>query len=419
MRLHPISVDAATCERIATDAAMLYRRIGGVEYCWSKSVVELTDAEIDLVRTATGELYRLWLAAVGHVIDGRRFDLLPALPGWMVDHVVASWDAADELPSMLWRFDLALVVDDAGTVCGVKALEANAQTPTSFPESTAWQWGLVQAAMPGAQQWNAGYERMVEAWAERRPYLEPDDDGGITVHFAWSNGDVVGEDFGNVANHAAAAEEAGLRAVLVAIEEVELWDSSNQQVVDFAAATAAGTRYVVEGRPVRNLAMLYAWEHAMTEPGGRLLIEHMTRRDLVVLEPLWKLVATSKALLPVLWELFPDHPLLLPAYADGPRDLTDWVRKPVWGREGQNVEIRRGGEVVASADGDYDGSGNIWQAYTPLPALFDASMDRELTFVAGAWVIGDEPAGLGFRGDGLITTNASTFYSHVIAPPAT
>lgn len=59
-------------------------------------------------------------------------------------------------------------------------------------------------------------------------------------------------------------------------------------------------------------------------------------------EPFWKLILGNKALLPLLWSMFPNHPNLLPAYYDKPYDTeTDpdrkWVSKPLYGREGIGV----------------------------------------------------------------------------------
>jgi len=45
------------------------------------------------------------------------------------------------------------------------------------------------------------------------------------------------------------------------------------------------------------------------------------------IEPFWKLIIGNKALLPLLWEMFPNHPNLLPAYYDNPQTMmnsTDW-----------------------------------------------------------------------------------------------
>lgn len=66
------------------------------------------------------------------------------------------------------------------------------------------------------------------------------------------------------------------------------------------------------------------------------------------IEPWWKLILGNKALLPLLWSLYPNHPNLLPAYYDDPRKVLDntgyknevtkknnkWISKPLFGREG-------------------------------------------------------------------------------------
>ena len=57
----------------------------------------------------------------------------------------------------------------------------------------------------------------------------------------------------------------------------------------------------------------------------------------------------NKAMLPLLWSMFPYHPLLLPAYFDNPItqfptkeqnkifENSKWVSKPLFGREGMGV----------------------------------------------------------------------------------
>jgi len=42
-------------------------------------------------------------------------------------------------------------------------------------------------------------------------------------------------------------------------------------------------------------------------------------QNLVLIEPPWKLILSNKAILPLLWEMFPNHPNLVPAYYDSPR----------------------------------------------------------------------------------------------------
>jgi glutathionylspermidine synthase len=82
------------------------------------------------------------------------------------------------------------------------------------------------------------------------------------------------------------------------------------------------------------------------------------------------------------------------------------VKKPLLSREGGNVELYRGGEVFR-ADGDYGEEGFVYQQYSPIPE-FDG---HHATI--GAWIVGDEPAGIGVREDATpITMNTSQFVPH-------
>ena len=88
--------------------------------------------------------------------------------------------------------------------------------------------------------------------------------------------------------------------------------------------------------------------------------------------------------------------------------LTSYVRKPILGREGANVEIVTPGNNFQTA-GPYGAEGFVYQEYAPLPD-FDG-----LYPVLGTWVIDGEAAGMGIReSDTLITDNQSRFVPHVI-----
>ncbi len=131
------------------------------------------------------------------------------------------------------------------------------------------------------------------------------------------------------------------------------------------------------------------------------------------LEPPWKAIISNKAILPLLWEKYPHHPNLLPAYFSDKKHLLDdkkgIVKKPIFSREGANVKIKKEGKVIAESDGDYGEEGYIYQAFHPLPKFGD-----DYT-VIGSWVIGDQAAGLSIREDNtLITKDSSRFIPHII-----
>jgi glutathionylspermidine synthase len=122
------------------------------------------------------------------------------------------------------------------------------------------------------------------------------------------------------------------------------------------------------------------------------------------IEPAWKMILSNKAILPILWDLYPGNcPWLLPAYFE-PGPLTDYVRKPILSREGANIDLVRSGNLVQQTGGEYGTEGHIYQQLFTLPD-FDGKHP-----VLGSWIIGQEPAGMGIReSDNLVTDNLSRF----------
>ena len=101
------------------------------------------------------------------------------------------------------------------------------------------------------------------------------------------------------------------------------------------------------------------------------------------IEPIWKMLWSNKALLAVLWEMYPDHPLLLPASLDLPPKGVPYITKPLLGREGLGVQFYEAGEQPRPT-----GEPIVYQA--------KASMAKAdgVTAVIGSWVIDGVPAGM-------------------------
>ena len=121
-------------------------------------------------------------------------------------------------------------------------------------------------------------------------------------------------------------------------------------------------------------------------------------------------IISNKALLPMLWEMFPNHPNLLAAYfsEDAHPEMEKYVIKPIFSREGANVSIVEQGKVVESVEGPYGEEGTIVQEFYPLPKFGDSYT------LIGSWLINDQPAGIGIREDrALITQDLSRFYPHI------
>lgn len=349
---------------------------------WDESVHYVFDMDEILGLEADVELlHSMCLEAVDHVVTTERFADF-ALPEWSWEHVAASWRRHD--PHVYGRFDLRY--DGSGPA---KLLEYNADTPTTLLEASIVQWYWLKDTHPDDDQWNSLHERLVERWAEIKGLLP-----GSEVHFTWSSGDSTGEDHVTVGYLQETAAEAGLDTVGLTIEDLG-WELELDRFVDLAEA------------PIGAIFKLYPWEWVLGDEFGK----HVARSlpDTLWLEPLWKTLLSNKALLAVLWEMYPGHPNLLPAFLGGPGLLTDYVRKPLLGREGANIDIVAPGHTEVSTGGVYGEEGYVYQLFAPLPE-FDGFRPA-----LGAWIVGDGAAGLGIRETvGLVTDDGAAFVPHRI-----
>ena len=350
-----------------------FHSIDGV-YWDERACYRFTADEIDTLEAATGELHARCLEAVERVVSRGEYERF-RIPAPFHALVERSWRDADA--SLYGRFDLAW--DGRGEP---KMLEYNADTPTALLEASVVQWYWLQDVAPQADQFNSIHEKLIARWRRMRERLP----AAGRVHFTAAADSA--EDQGNLDYLRDTAMQADLDAVAIDVADIG-WD---------------GARFVdVEGRTIGALFKLYPWEWMVREEFG----EHLLRRGLTVVEPAWKMLLSNKAILPVLWEMFPDHPNLLPASFEPGRIASDYVKKPLYSREGANVSIVAGGRTL-EAPGDYGEEGFVWQAYAPL-ARFDGHHA-----VIGSWIVGDEPAGLGMREDETpITRNTSRFVPHL------
>jgi glutathionylspermidine synthase len=160
---------------------------------------------------------------------------------------------------------------------------------------------------------------------------------------------------------------------------------------------------------MRACFKLYPWEWMAREAFAAMLPRAHTRW----LEPAWKMVASNKGILAVLWELYPGHPNLLPAFLE-PGDLRSYARKPLLSREGANVTLVRDGEVIAEGTDDgYGKEGYVWQA------LWEPAVPMPRSLSIGSWLVRGVPAGAGLReSDGPITGNLSRFVPHLVSGDA-
>jgi glutathionylspermidine synthase len=360
---------------------------------WRESVAyELDTAEVEKLAQETKELFDRCMDAIDFVIENNRFAEFD-IPEAFWEPIKQSWDRDD--PTVFGRFDLCF--DSAGPS---KLLEFNADTPTSLIESAVVQWFWLKDLFgDDKDQFNSIHEELIAQWQHirtQRWHLPKDAPLYVASLHDSGDGELLSEDYDNVAYMAETIKAAGFEPRQIFMEEIQ-WDATNEQFVDKT------------GWPIRQIYKLYPWEWMTRENYADNVLAAGQRTQWV--EPLWKLLLSNKQLLVILWELFPGHPNLLPAFnTNVPFGGKMHVRKPKLGREGANVQIvGADGIVVEQADGGYGEEGYVWQEYKPLPSF------EGWNAVIGSWIVGETPCGVDFRETSTkITGDMAFFVPHYI-----
>lgn len=327
--------------------------------------------QVEEIETATEALHQMCLQALKVAIYQDRLGQL-GIPEIFWTAIKASYERNDF--SIYGRFDLAY--DGKSPP---KMLEYNADTPTSLLESAVCQWYWLEDCYAEHDQFNSVHERLVERW-KALPVGEP-------IHVATLKDNE--EDWVCATYMQETITQAGHNSKLIYIEDIG-WNDGMKCFVD------------LENEPIARLFKLYPWEFMMREEFADKILQAPT----IFIEPLWKAVLSCKGLLPLLWELFPDHPNLLPAFFESGK-LTSYAKKPFYSREGANITLVKDDLLIASDDGPYGNEGYIYQGLYLMPTF-------ENKFpVIGSWVVDGKSAGMCIREDiKQITTNMSNFVPH-------
>ncbi|MFU9135401.1 glutathionylspermidine synthase family protein [Erwinia tasmaniensis] len=367
----------------ANEYGFRFHTMHGEPYWCEDAYYQFSLQQIETLEDVTSELHQMCLQVVDKVVNSEQLLTKFRIPEHTWDFVRSSWKTSQ--PSLYSRLDLAW----DGTT-GAKLLENNADTPTSLYEAAFFQWiwleeQLASGVLPaGSDQFNSLQEQLIERFATLHQQH-----GFSWIHFACCRDS--DEDRGTVQYLQDCATEAGLPSEFLFMDEIGLGEKG--QFTD------------LNDQVIGNLFKLYPWEFMLREVFSTKLNDAGVRW----LEPAWKSILSNKALLPMLWKMFPNHPNLLPAYfsEDNVPSMDKYVVKPLFSREGANIRIIENGQEIANVDGPYGEEGTIVQQFHPLPKFGDSYT------LIGSWLVNDRPAGIGLREDrALITQDLSRFYPH-------
>ena len=318
-----------------------------------------------VLRRATSELHALFMFATREVIQHdamlERFNIPPVLWRKLRD----SWDnRANQM--ITGRFDFTL------SERGLKAYEYNADSASCYFEAAIAQgkWaehvGLTEGEDPGREL----TESLHHAWLTHRRdgpfHIMQDHDLEERYHALYMK---------------SVMERAGIPCTIILGLDGLRWGERGEVLDE-------------HGEPINHVWKTWAWETALEQirrecdedeqqgliqrggvrerPAKPRLIDVLLRPDVRVFEPFWTIIPSNKAILSVLWEMFPDHAYLL----ETRHDLSDalrakgYVAKPIGGRCGANITVVDQEEsVMQDTSGQFAHQEQVYQELAPLPVI--------------------------------------------------
>ncbi len=357
-------------------------------------LVQITEEEANAYYEATNELYDMFCEAGDYIIDNNLFHEIN-IPFNLVNLIKESWEN-DVHWHLYSRFDLS------GGINGkpIKLLEFNADTPTSLFETAIIQWAMLKANdLNEASQFNNLYEalkdnfkRIITMEDDIERFEEYYKDLGWKILFSSISGSSEDENTTKLLQHI--ASEAGFNTDFEFMDKVQFNDEGiYKDDVNF-----------------EFWFKLIPWENIAIEESELALIleEIITNQKAIIFNPAYTLMFQSKGFMKILWDLYPNHPLLLETSFE-PLVGKKQVEKRCFGREGANVAIiNSDNSLDIKTDGEYEGFKAIYQEYVELPQ--DENGDYYQAGVFYAY----EACALGLRKGGKILNNMSKFVGHII-----
>lgn len=350
---------------IANPDEAAYVACNGHQLCsdqrYADQYLVISATAMNEIRRATNELHALFMHATNYVLSNEKLLSHFNIPEVLWPRIVQSWNnRRNEM--ITGRFDFCL------TEKGLKVYEYNADSASCHMEAGKVQglWGKNAGCDEGYDPGQRLFRNLVEAWEERET------EG--TIHLLLDDDD---EEIYHTLFMQQALNSAGVRSKLISNLDDLSWDNDGN-VVD------------ADGEVINTVWKTWAWETALDQlreeieqsdstdfsladihkPRQPRLMDVLLRQQTMVYEPLWTLIPSNKAILPILKEMFPDHPYLL----DSQFTLTDklaaagYVEKPIAGRCGHNIRlVDQSASVLSESEGRFDHQDQIYQELFKLP----------------------------------------------------
>ena len=338
---------------------------------WLSSVKEdfnyyydISQTAEELLETATDELHGMFMHATDYVLQHPEMLQAFGFPEGILPRIRQSWD--NRLNQLITsRFDFALSEN------GLKVYEYNCDSASCYMEvgKVQGKWAKHVKVKRGYDAGKNLFTDLVAAWKKSdvkgKVHVLQDNDPEEDYHALFMQ---------------EAIQAAGLECERVVGLESLKWN--NEGVIVDAT-----------GVPLKWIWKTWAWETALEQLRQEMhnstdksflnnpnisaghtpnLADVLLRKEIMVYEPMWTLIPSNKAILPILWALFPNHPWLLETSLELSDELKQkgFVSKPIVGRCGANIQlVDENNQTLAEKGGNFGERDYVYQQLWPLPKV--------------------------------------------------
>lgn len=326
------------------------------------------------VKRAVNELHALFMHATDYVLQHPNLLARFNFPSEIWPRIQQSWNNRRN-QMITGRFDFCL------TEQGLKLYEYNCDSASCHMEAGKIQgaWAAHYGCDDGDDAGADLAQQLTDAWKKSNPdnlvHILLDDDQEELYHALFMQ---------------QCMNAAGVNSKLVHGLTGLRFDEKSSQVLD------------CDGEPIHLVWKTWAWETALDQLRAELtnqsqhdkaqprLMDVLFHPDTLVFEPLWTLIPSNKAILPILWQLFPNHPYLLNSQFELTPELSSqgYVQKPLVGRCGHNIRLfDPQNRLLEGTEGNFDFGMNVYQELCPLPVLDNLNVQL-CSFSAGGTYAG-------------------------------
>ncbi|MEK9753388.1 MAG: glutathionylspermidine synthase family protein, partial [Rhodospirillaceae bacterium] len=316
------------------------------------------------VKRATNELHAMFMHATEYVLEHPEILERFNLPAALLPRLRLSWENR-RTHNITARFDFALSEN------GLKVYEYNADSAGCHMECGLVQgrWaahhGVTEGRDPGARLSEALTRAWLDSHVDGPLHILQDEDKEEDYHALYMK---------------SAAEAAGVRCKLVRGLSGLDWDAAGRVVdadgerIDWVWKTWAWETALDQLRDeaVDKEAFLESHHFEERRDHAPRLIDVLLRPEVMIFEPMWSLIPSNKAILPVLWHLYPRSPYLLETHFELTSDLVarGYVKKPIVGRCGGNIAlVDYNARVLEETQGQFHDRDDIYQELFALPQI--------------------------------------------------